>query len=181
MKRIAYSFLLILLLSCGGSHAPSSRNRITVQFKDSVIKDFYLLAVHDSTLVVSPYTGAAATAFELSESAHAVPFEKIEKIYFSGRDYATPLFAGCAGGCIGFCSTGYKLDISGDDDGMTTQGRKLQPYFTGVGFLAGFLIAYFTIDTDKEFSLLKKNDLDNLRNVHSFYNEKEPSELQKIK
>src|SRR5438552_293094 len=117
MKRIAYSFLFVALMSC--SSAPSSSsNRIQVEFRDSVIKDFYLLAVRDSALVVAPYTTDYSSIDTLISDAHIVPFHKVEHLYKnSSPSLSDELWAGGTGFAIGGCYSIVPYFFAGAGDG----------------------------------------------------------------
>ena|SRR5947209_17459004 len=105
MKRIAYSFLLVTLLSCG-THSPSSHNRITLQFRDSIIKDFYLLSVRDSSLVVAPYQTGEIEMHQLIAESQNIRLDMIERIFDKGdHDAGSILFPSLAGGLLGGCAT----------------------------------------------------------------------------
>jgi hypothetical protein len=171
---------LVALLSCG-THAPSSRNHVSVQFRDSIISDYYLLSVRDSSIIAVNYTGQRITSEGLIASAIIIPVGKIERIVRKSEPSAiAPLAGGCLGGCIGFCSTGWKFDPVGDDDGTTPQSRKQMPYLTAGGFIAGFLLGYLLDHMESEYYPNRKDDLEHLRTFNSFY-QTEPPELQKIK
>ena len=180
MKRIAYSFLLIFLLSCG-SHTPSSHNRITLQLRDSVIHDYFLLSVRDSSFIVSPYTNRSITNDGLIGSAEVVPIQKIEKIIIKG-DHSPlilllPGMAGCIGGW-GATQNGASFFSVG---GVGPPASKAQPYASLGGFLIGASIGYFEAYRDKELAPRKADDLKNLQNFYALFPNTEPLDLQKIK
>ena len=177
MKHIAYSFLLIFLLSC--SSAPSSSsNRITIEFRDSVIKDFYLLAVRDSTLVVAPYTTDYSSIDSLVADAHTVPFEKVEHLYKnSSPSLGDELWAGGTGLVIGGCYAFlYTLAGSYGDGGFAKYNVGLP-----IGGLAGGLILGLLFNNTYSERFLDSKEHLELVKYRAYYKNGEPPELQKIK
>ena len=177
MKRIAYSFLLIVLLSCGHS-IPSSQNRITIQFRDSIITDYFLLSVRNNSLLVAPYTHKEVEVETLLATAKKISFNTIDHIYvLNNPNYGTAVLSGCGGGCIGaFATCNFSL---GSDGGRPASPAA--PYAIGGGFLTGFLVGYLLSNADKEYSTTDKIDMERLNSTHSLFRVIEPPELQKIK
>ena len=181
MKRIAYSFLLVALLSCG-SDVPTPKNRITLQFRDSVIKDYYLLSVREHSLAVSSYRGAEETDSSLINAAEIIPFGKIESIYYKGRtnftDIALPASVlGCAGSAYGASIGG--LSILGDGNGPHGWA------YTGIGMACGCAVGavggYLLSSQERQYNPSLSSDIKKLQSERSFYHTAEPPELQKIK
>ncbi len=172
MKRIAYSLFLIALLSCG-SKPSSSTNRIVIQFRDSVIKDYYLLSLREHSVVVTPYTNDYSSVDTLVAQAQVVSFEKIEKLYRkSTPTLSDELWFGGAGCALGgFTSASVyvfadrrKFDFSSPLIGLST------------GLLVGLLVnaSYeeLYLDTPEHLLVTRRRAL---------YRDEEPIELQKIK
>jgi hypothetical protein len=182
MKRAAYSFLLIALLSCGSS-TPSSRSRVTVQFRDSIIQDYYLLSVRDNSLVVAPYSEEGETVSTLIKSASILPFENIDLVLHRGEmtpgDILLPASAIGVGGCIGGCYSGGGISLTGDGGG--DHGSEYALYGLGIGCGIGAAAGYLISSQDREFQPSKKNDMEKLKNLYSFFKIVEPPELKKIK
>jgi len=182
MKRIGYSLLFIAFMSCGGVQRPSSStNRIVIQFRDSVIKDFYLLSVRENSLVVAPYQAYDVSIDSLIASAAVVPFSKIEALFKKSRPSASDVagwgFMGCmVGGAAGFISCAPYVSWTGDggDD-----KRAIQNFYFGLssGFLTGILIGIFHNMSDEEFYLNSKENIERVRK-RAIYPNYEPYELQ---
>ena len=181
MKRIALSFLFIFALSCGTAQTPSLRHRLTVQFRDSIIGDYYLIAVRTNSVVLAPYAPPPLTSHQVFGLAKDVPFEKIEKIYEKSDGTLGNLFlgglVGFGFGCIatGGIGCGYRFDCL--DLYNQNKSSKYQPYYLGGGFLVGVIASYFANYTDKEFSLTKSDDIKILKMMYSFYPDLEPVDL----
>jgi hypothetical protein len=177
MKRIAYSFLLIFLLSCGSAPS-SSTNHITIEFRDSVIKDFYLLAVRDSALVVTPYTTDYASIDSLNAQAQVVPFKKVGRLYKnSSASLDDELWAGTTGFVLGGCYSGFSsLAASYGDAGP----GKFNFGLPIGGFAGGLVLGLLMNNAYSERFLDSKEHLE-LVKARAFYKEGEPPELQKIK
>ncbi|MEP7233953.1 MAG: hypothetical protein ABI778_01535 [Ignavibacteriota bacterium] len=142
MKRIAYCFLLIFLLSCGSS--PSSSNyHIKIEFRDSVSNDYYLLAVRENALVITPYTTDYDSIDSLNAKAELVPFAKIARLYkTSSASLEDELwFGGTALGISG-CYSAFLYTFSGvSGHGGTPKFDVAFPLgATGGGLLLGLLV-----------------------------------------
>jgi hypothetical protein len=177
MKRIAYSFLLLFVMSC--SSAPSSSsNRIVIEFRDSVIRDFYLLAVRDSALVVAPYTTDYSSIDSLVAEAHTVTFRKVEHLYKnSSPSLGDELWAGTTGFALAGCLSAipYIFDY-GSGDGHP--GR----YNVGIpigGFAAGLILGLVLNYTYSERFLDSKEHLELIKK-RAFYKNGEPPELKLV-
>jgi hypothetical protein len=179
MKRIAYSFLLIALLSCG-SHLASPGNRIRLQIRDSTIEDFFLLAVRNDAVVVSPFRDDDIVADVLIAHAHVISFAKTEAISYKPERSASilPGLGGCLIGTAAGCLLG-GYSTKGEGDISTLLG-----YGTvggTAGFAAGMLIAIaLKSQPDDKVIYDIKSHTDELRD-HAIYYDQEPPELQKIK
>jgi hypothetical protein len=176
MKRIAYSFLLIVLMSC--STAPSSSsNRIKVEFRDSVIKDFYLLAVRDSALVVAPYMTDYTSIDTLISYSQVIPFQKVEHLYkISNASMSDELWAGGTGFVLTGCYSLLPYFFAGGDG---SPGK----YDVGLpigGLAAGLVIGLVVNTANTERFLDSKEHLELVKN-RAFYKNGEPPELRKIK
>ncbi|MDP4229809.1 MAG: hypothetical protein Q8916_05320 [Bacteroidota bacterium] len=186
MKKIASSLLLVVLLSCGTSQ-PNVHNRISIQFRDSAIGDFFLLSVRDHSVVVAPYASEYISVGSLIITAKNVPFEKIEKIYYKGdRMPGSIVLPALGGAAIGGCATcHYQCNITGDGGGMSAdeihRQERIQLFGLGGGFLAGALLGYFFNYQDQEYSLTSTHDIQHLRNFYALFPNKEPSDLEQIK
>ena len=183
MKRIAYSFLLIAVLSCGHSE-PSSHNRITVQFRDS-IKDYFLLSVRDSSLIVAPYRSEPTEMFQLVSDMKKIPLNTIEKIYNKGTGYPSSIVFPTLGlaACLECAAT--PIHLGSDGGGMSEADIKAvhqkQIYFPIIGAIAGGLFGYYALYRDKEVSIKTADDIRNLKIFFAFYPDKEPPQLRIIK
>ena len=184
MKRIAYSLLLIFLLSCGSSN-PSSHKRITVQFRDSIIKDYFLLAVRDSSLVIARYRKGNIDMDDLIAESQNVPLNKIEKIYDKGSGYPSSIvfpLLGCAA-CAECAAT--PIHFGSDGGGMTDAELKIvhqnQILFPFIGAVAGGLFGYYAFYRDKEISFQTQDDIKKFRMWYAIFPDREPPELRKIK
>jgi len=180
MKRIAYSFLLIALLSCGASRDTEKRSHFVIKMRDSVEKEFLLLSVRSDTLIVSPYDAIGIVLpGSLIGSAETISFSRIERIYiphiYNGNSVFWGGFAGCfLGGCIG--SVVWMNANQGSDQGHLTAA----PYIgIALGIPAGMLVGYLMQSGDSQYSLSSELDINILRK-HAFF-QTEPPELQKIK
>jgi len=177
MKRIAYSFLLIFLLSCGASRDTSKRSHFVIKMRDSLQKEFLLLSVREDTLIVSPYETYGISG-SLIGSAEAIPFRVVERIYiphtYVGNSVFWGGFAGCfVGGCIGSA-----VYTNGNEDGRNRYPNA--PYIgIALGIPAGMLVGYLLQSGDTHYSLTSQLDIAGLRE-HAFF-QTEPPELQKIK
>jgi hypothetical protein len=184
MKRIAYSFLLIALLSCGKSQPSSSTNRIVIQFRDSVIRDFYLLSVRDESLVVAPYTEDNVSIKSLVDSAHVVPFSKIEALYKRSRPDASEVigsgFVGCLVGGVCGCFTALPYVSFGDHSGDGKKAEQNLLFGFGSGIVTGVVLGLIENTSDKQFFLDTKDHLNDVRE-RAVYPHYEPYELQKIR
>ena len=94
MKRIAYSFLLIFLLSCG-SRSDLKGNRISIHFRDTLMipHEYYLLSVRDTSLVVAP------GYFDQGGTPTVIPFSKISSVYHSTDERFWYMLLGGVTGC----------------------------------------------------------------------------------
>ncbi len=184
MKRIVYSFLLIAVLSCGHSE-PSSHNRISVQFRDS-IRDYFLLSVRDSSLIVAPYQSKSVEMYQLLSDMQNIPLNKIEKIYDKGTGYPSSIvFPALGGAALAECATGTLRFSSGDGGGMSEAESKVQHqkqiYFPIGGAIAGGLFGYYAIYRNREVSIATANAMKNFRIWYAFYPDQEPVQLRMIK
>jgi hypothetical protein len=179
MKRAVYSFLLIFLLSCG-SNPSSSRNRIKLQFRDSIIEDYYLLSVREHSLVITPFTTDYSSIDELIAHAEVIPFEKVEHLYKnSSASSEDELWAGGTGLALTGC---YELIphifYGGSGDGHPS------PYNFGIpigGFAAGLVIGVLANNAYSERFLDSKEHLELVKYRAYYKDGEEPPELQKIK
>lgn len=184
MKRLVYSFLLIALLSCGSSN-PSSHNRITVQFRDS-IKDYFLLSVRDSSIVVAPYRSTSVEMFELLSDMKSIPLNSIEKIYSKGSGNSSSIFFPSLGLAACFECAASPIHIStGDGGGMSEAEVKSvqqkQIYFPIIGAVAGGLFGYYALYRDKEIAITTADDIKIFREWYAFYPDREPPQLRIFK
>jgi hypothetical protein len=178
MKRIAYFFLLIVIMSCG-SDMFSSKNHIRLQIRDSTIRDFYLLSVRQNSFIVSPYKEEAVTIDSLLAGARSIPFEKTAAItYRLERSISIlPGLGGCLIGTIGGCvAGGYASKQEGDIGTWLAYGGAGGLF----GFTAGMLIATALQNSDERILYEVENNVEELRNLAIYPND-EPPELQKIK
>jgi hypothetical protein len=176
MKRIAYSFLLVAVLSCGRAPSSSS-NRVKIEFRDSVINDYYLLAVRDSALVIAPYSTDYSSIDTLIAHAQVIPFRKVEHLYKnSSASLSDELWAGGTGLAIGGCYSCVPYFFAGSGDGTPK-------YDVGLpigGFAAGLFLGLIMNTGYHERFLDSKEHLELVKS-RSFYQNGEPPELQKIK
>jgi hypothetical protein len=185
MKHITFCFLLIALLSCGSSR-PSSHNRITLQFRDSIIKDYYLLSVRDSSLVVAPYQTGNVEMNQLITESQNISVNTIERVYAKGDHQSSALFfSTLAGAGLGACAASPPHLTTGDGGGMTEAEVKAQQqrliFFPIGGAIAGGLFGYFAFYRDKEISIASHDNRRSFRTFYSIYPDREPPELQKIR
>jgi hypothetical protein len=180
MKRIAYSLLLIFLLSCGNA-VPSSRSHVIIQFRDSIIHDYFLLSVRDNSLVVAPYSEEGETVSTLIKSAFVIPMEKIELVLHRGEttsgDILLPASGLGVGGYIAGCYSGGGLNCLGSG-GAHASDYAL--YGMGIGCGLGAAAGYLISSQDRQFQPSKKTDMEKLRSEYSFFKIVEPIELQNI-
>ena len=177
MKRIAYSFLLIVLFSCG--RVPTeSRSRIVIEYRDST-REYFLLAVRERSLLVTPYNPSWSTLDTLYSTAFTVEFTDVQAIYKKSRastsDILFPALLGCIGGGLG----GFAI---GAPNWFTDNTSFIAPIVIGMfgGIFIGSGIGILTNDEYKRFFLDSKEHISEVRN-HATYVDHEPPELQTIK
>ncbi len=176
MKRIAYSLLLIFLLSCG-SKSELKGNRINVFFRDSLTipHEYYLLFVRDSALVVAPgFYDAPGKPITIANS-------KINHVLHSGDGKVKAMFLG---GIIGCTTAAATVGIIGIHNRGNTEGG------LGIGVTAavaaapalvlGMIIGYNLAADEDKYNLEKEGDRYELGG-YAKYPDTEPLELQKIK
>jgi hypothetical protein len=180
MKRIFCSVIFVFFMSCGGIQPPSSStNRIVIQFRDSIIRDYYLLSVRENALVVAPYQSSYFPIDSLIASASVIPFSKIEGLFKksrpSGSDVAGWGFLGflVGSGSGFFTAIPYAYSHGGDSR------RPIENFnfAIGTGFITGILIGIFHNMSDEEFYLNSKEHIDQVRK-RAVYPNYEPYELQ---
>jgi hypothetical protein len=173
MKRIAYSFLLIFLLSCG-PRSELKGNRVLINFRDTIPHEYYLIAVHDSGLVVSP------GFFDNAGSPFIIPFSRISRVRHDVGGKTTGMLLGGLIGCTSAMGTAIAIGTAGGNAG-SGEGVAFGAAFVSLPALAlGMIIGYNSSDDDKIFDLSKAHDRDALREF-ARYPDHEPPELQKIK
>lgn len=80
-RHCAILVLALMLASCSISRDYTSPNRVTLEFRDSGLKDCYLLAVQDDALLVSDIDPAGLRSEELDMHTMILPSRAVEKIY----------------------------------------------------------------------------------------------------
>lgn len=177
MKRIAYSFLLVALLSCGSS--PSSSNFvIKIEFRDSVINDYFLLAVRDSALVISPYTSKNTSIESLNAHAQVVAFSKIGRLYkTSTASLEDELWFGAAGCAAGGCYSVIPYLFAGGGDGHPGK----YDFGIPIGGLAGGLVLGLLANSTYSERFLDTKEHIELVKTRAYYKDVEPPELQQLK
>ncbi len=164
MKHIAYSFLLIFVLSCGSS-SHLHGNHVRILFRDSMYKEFQLLAVRDSSLIVQSYAE--------NNTPELIKFSRIDRVYHdaNGKFY---------GGIYGSAAGVVALGVAG---AFTFTGA-----YGGIGVaaaiaLGGILGMPIGCAAAKEDSGYDPNDKSDVLSIKAFalYQYGEPPELQKIK
>ncbi len=179
MKRIAYSLLLVLLLSCA-SRMGTDENRIRVQIRDGQIEDFFLLAVRSDCLVVAPFKHEAIPADSLIAHAKIIQLSTIQGIAYKPEQSASlwPGLGGCAIGAFSGCL-----------GGAVVSSPQINPTYVGVGFVGGGVLGFFSgmaiahilaKDPDYLWLLNPAGHIDKIRHIEFFRNY-EPPELQLIK
>jgi hypothetical protein len=177
MKRIAYSFLFVALLSCGSS--PSSSNFvIKIEFRDSVINDYFLLSVRDSALVITPYTTDYASIDSLNAHAQVVAFSKIGRLYkTSSASLDDELWFGATGCAVGGCYSVIPYFFGGGSG----DGHPKYNVAIPIGGLAGGLVLGLLANSSYSERFLDSKEHIELVKSRAFYKNGEPPELQKIK
>jgi hypothetical protein len=166
MKRVAYIFLLVFLLSCG-SRSELQGNRIKVLFRDSTTAEYHLVAVRDSTLLVTS---------DFSNENKLIEFSKVDRIYHNvdGKSIGKVL-----GGLVGFgvgSLTAFTLFPLSDGSGIDMRRGLLIIPTTITGAIVGFALS----KDDKGFDLSDPIDKSSVKGFSKFPFG-EPPELQKIK
>ena len=164
MKRIAYSFLLIFLLSCGSS-SHLQGNRVRIQFRDSMYQDFELLAVRDSSLIVQPY--AEKNIPEL------IPFSQIDRVYHDADGKILGGIYGCGVGGVALGSAA-AIAIQGEYSGLAVVAA------IAIGGIFGMPVGCAIAKDDAGYDPYDHLDLLSIK-YYSTYRYGEPPELQKIK
>jgi len=177
MRNIALLLFLTALLSSCSSLPSSSSNRIVIEFRDSVTKDFYLLALRDSSIVVAPYTTDYSSIDSLNALASVIPFRKIEHLYKnSSPSLGDELWAATTGLLVGSFFAILPYFEGGSGDGHPNQHTGGFPIIgLGGGIVLGLL---FNNAYDERF-FDSKEHLDMIK-FRAYY-KNEPPELQKIK
>lgn len=171
MKRAAYSFLLILLLSCG--NAPKlSNNRIRIEFRDSVKEQYYLLAVRDSSLVVSHDMQTP----DSTAGAAVIPFARIRKIICFPDTTDTKMLTGMSLGVVaGIVAPTLATPLIG-----TAGAAYMILYLVPIGMVTGGIIGCESSRSRSEYDPYRPVDRNHLKALARFpYSE--PEYLQKIK
>jgi hypothetical protein len=163
MKRIAYSFLLIFLLSCGSS-SQQSNNRIRIEFRDSVKQQYYLLAVRDSALIVSTIPVESDNDID----GKLIRFAQVRKVFRAGDSTDSGLLTGIIIGAL----PGSALYLF-----LPTPIMALP---LAIGMIIGGVIGCAISRSESEFDPRNPHDRYYLRELARFP-AAEPPELQKIK
>ncbi len=176
MKRVSYSILLILLLSC--ARTPRRVGTVSVFFKDQTVKDCSLLFVRDSSIVVREYTYISDTTS--GRANYSIPFSKIAFVGVGMNENIAPaLFGFGFGGFVGYWVAYGIHKATGGYDGPYSGFSYAIPGCSVGAPLGSFLACEF----HKQKSSYYPDDIDDLqylKNV-SVYPTEEPDELKKIK
>jgi hypothetical protein len=173
MKYILSIFLLFCLYGCS-SKSPLEKNRVRLEFRDSVSHEYHLLSIRDSGLVVMP------GYYDLKGPAEFISFSKLYRAYYHTGGKSTGMWAG---GITGFIAPIVGLGIYASSKNQTGDGLGLIFAATAVaypGAALGVIIGYLVTTDEDTFDLSTAHDRDVLRQYSIFPNE-EPPELQKIK
>ncbi|MDP4220847.1 MAG: hypothetical protein Q8916_05315 [Bacteroidota bacterium] len=184
MKRILSSLFLMVLLSCGQSHAPLA-NHVVVRMRDNSTKDYFLLAIHDSSLIVAPFVkGESIDLGSLVGSAESIPFSSIRVVTHSekasGDDEFIGGFIGCfTGGTIGGCAAAQSaFGENSVPPTLPVAVLYIASPFIGIG--VGVLIADLMAAGNEEYFLDTKPQIENLRHF-AYYSKQEPPQLKILK
>ena len=157
MKRIAYSFLLVLLflLSCRSS--PNVNYHTWIRLHDSLLHDYSLISVRNEALLVTSYQAV----FDKSATVFSIPLSRITQVY---QEHEMSNTGTLVGRVIGFFAGLFGFRKLGDID------------YGEEGSLLGH-------NFDKNKSEYNVHDRDDLMLLKEFalFPDKEPPELQKIK
>ena len=171
MKRIAYSFLLIFLLSCG-SQSDLQRTTIRVQFRDTLTApdEYYLLSVRDTALVVEP------GFYGMGNTPRVIPFSQINRVFHDNGGKTSGFLLGGLIGCsavlIPAAIFGATHNVGGGE-GLAIGGALISI----PAMVAGGIIGCALAEGEKEYA---PSSNDTLRSFAK-YPDTEPPELQKIK
>jgi hypothetical protein len=81
MRYCAILVVAVMLAGCSISRDYSSANRVTLQFRDSSLKECYLLSIHDEALIISDVDPAGLRAETLEAHTMILPFRSVGHIY----------------------------------------------------------------------------------------------------
>jgi hypothetical protein len=155
MKRIAYSFFLLLLISCGSSRRPNYHT--WVQLQNSTVHDYSLISVRKDELLVSRYT----PVFDSSVTVFAIPLSHIIQVR---QEHEMTSSGTLVGRAIGYIVQLFGFKKMGDID------------YGDEGSLLGH-----NFDSNRsDYNVGDPHDLLKLKEF-SFFPDGEPPELQKIK
>ena len=166
MKRIAYSFLLIALISCGAT--PHVNYHTWVRFQDSTLHDCSLLNIRYEMLIVTPYRAV----YYHGDSIYFIPFRKIKRIY---QEHEKTELGTYIGGAVGLTAGFLGVYLSHPQHAQF--GPALVPLFT---LAAGLLIGHNFDKNISVFDVSRSDDIELLKQF-ALYPEHEPPELQRIK
>ena len=177
MKRIAYSFLLVALMSCG-NNLPTAENVIRIEVQNTAPTEYVLLSLRGQSLVVSKYVTEARPVYSLIASAQIIPLDKVDRIYYDHQasigSTGLPGIGGCFLGTAAGCGTGLSL---GKGFSTVVAGGFIGGF---LGFALGIIIGTKISTSEKIFFPERKDDVDEIRKL-VFFPDGEPPELQKIK
>lgn len=172
MKRIAYSLLLIFVMSCGSTSSKPD-NLITLQFRDLSMKKYFLLAMRDSSMLVSSIDSI-------------LDFSSVQKIYFSEiarvRKVRSAVPSGAfAGTAIGLAAGAITAPYIIHSQGEARQGDFfIQELFAGGTAVVGGMIGCIASGDQIAYDMTDPADRESLKQFPLF-REGEPPQLQKIK
>lgn len=95
MKRIAYSFFLLSLFSCGSSSHVNYHTWVRTQ--DSILHDYSLIAVRTNELLVTSYRVVPYAG----DTVFSVPFSGIKQVF---QEHETSNTGTYVGGAVGFAA-----------------------------------------------------------------------------
>lgn len=176
MKYIGSCLLVSLLLSCSSRPLPSSRNRIVLESRDGLSREYFLLAVRPDAIVVSPYSPDAERSEMLFPGASVIPVADVDHLvyqYGPTINHMSWLLPGMFGGALGLI--GFFEDLYGE------RARLTYTLSLGIpGFLAGFGLSFFTHTDDQEYFVDTKAHIRQLKE-RAIFQYDEPPELQRLR
>jgi predicted DNA-binding WGR domain protein len=161
-----------------GIKSESQKNRVRLQFRDSVSHEYYLLSVRDSGLVVIP------GYYDRNGPAQIIPFANLERVYYHTNGKLTGALLGGAIG--GVAALGAVLVIAKNEGPGQIQGSKgmafaaLSSLIGASAITLGIIIGVGLSKDEKSSDISSAHDRDVLRE-YSKFPDYEPPELQKIK